>query len=294
MAIYNLGSINADYAYQVPHLPKPGETIAATSVTRGLGGKGANMSVAAARAAAHVCHIGAVGVDGAWAVQRLMEYGVDTRQIETVKTSTAHAIITVDQDGENAIVLFPGANHAIPKRLIGAALSGANAKDTLLLQNETVHQVLAAKMGRDLGLRVAYAAAPFDARAVQDVLPFLDYLILNEVEADQLVLTTGKPVSELGVCDVIVTLGARGCRWVHTDQGAEGSTTMDFPAFPVTAVDTTGAGDTFTGYLVAGLDRGMPMKQAILLATRAAALMVTRFGTADVIPDLKEVQAARL
>jgi ribokinase len=132
---------------------------------------------------------------------------------------------------------------------------------------------------------VVYAAAPFDADAVQAVLPYLDMLILNAVEADQLTAALGKGPGALGVADVIVTLGAQGCRWIH-----RGDTVKEFPALPVIPVDTTGAGDTFTGFLLAGLDRGMPMEQAIRLATKAAALMVTRIGTADVIPDLLEIE----
>ncbi|HBR64039.1 MAG TPA: ribokinase, partial [Rhodobacteraceae bacterium] len=108
MTVFNLGSINADYVYQVPHLPAPGETLATTKMSRGLGGKGANMSVAAARAAAHVCHIGCLGRDGAWAAERLLEYGVDTRFITTQSEATGHAIIAVDASGENNILLYPG------------------------------------------------------------------------------------------------------------------------------------------------------------------------------------------
>jgi ribokinase len=133
---------------------------------------------------------------------------------------------------------------------------------------------------------VAYAAAPFDAAAVQSVLPLLDLLVLNAVEAAQLQAATGLAPEALPVRDVVVTLGAEGCRWHNTDSGES----RDFPALKVEPVDTTGAGDTFTGYLLAGLDRGMPMPQAISQAIRAAAIMVTRQGTADVIPDLKDVQ----
>lgn len=122
------------------------------------------------------------------------------------------------------------------------------------------------------------------------MLPLLDLLILNAVEADQLARATGKPPGALPVRDIVVTLGAEGCRWHNTDSGE----TESFAAVPVTPVDSTGAGDTFTGYLLAGLVRSMPMAQAIGLAQQAAALMVTRVGTADVIPDLKDVQDAKL
>ena len=289
MAIYNLGSINADLFYHVPHLPGPGETLAAQSLEKGLGGKGANMSVAASRAAALVSHIGAVGGDGKWARQRLLEYGVDTRHIAVLEAqATGHAVINVDQGGENAIVLFPGANNQITESAVGQALSESARGDTLLIQNETNQQAYAAAMGRDLGMYVAYAAAPFDAEAVTSVLPYLDFLILNEIEAQQLTESTGFEVDQLPVTDVVITLGADGCRWINSVK----RTSKSFAAHAVNVVDTTGAGDTFTGYLLAGLDRGMPMEQAIGLAMKAGALMVTREGTADVIPDLKEVQSA--
>lgn len=289
MAIYNLGSINADLFYQVPHLPQPGETLAALSMSRGLGGKGANMSVAASRAAALVSHIGAVGTDGVWARQRLLEYGVDTRHITVLdQVPTGQAVINVDRDGENAIVLLPGANDRISENLIGQALSESARGDMLLIQNETNNQHYAAKMGRDLAMFVAYAAAPFSAQAVQELLPFLDFLILNEVEAEQLTAEIGTAPEDLSVTDIIITLGAKGCRWINTQKGTD----QTYQAYDVDVVDTTGAGDTFTGYVLAGLDRGMPMEQAIGLAMKAGALMVMREGTADVIPDLKEVRAA--
>jgi len=289
MAVFNLGSINVDTVYRVPHLVQPGETLAATARTQGLGGKGANISVAAARAAARVVHLGAVGPDGGWASERLLEYGVDTRHIAQVPVATGLAEIFVDDAGENSIVIFAGANHAITEQQIGAALSEATTADSFITQNETNHQPTAARMAKELGLRVIYAAAPFDAAAVRSVIEHLDMLVLNEVEAAQLVAETGSNLADFAVQDIVVTLGAEGCRW-HS-AGAE---PRAFPALPVQAVDTTGAGDTFTGYLVAGLDRGMPVAQAIGQATEAAALMVTRVGAADVIPDLKELQDAKL
>jgi ribokinase len=285
MAIWNLGSINADVVYSVPHIPVPGETLSSTNRRVFLGGKGANMSVAAARAAARVHHIGAVGQDGRWAVERLLEYGVDTRNIAELDTETAQAIIMVDAQGENAIVLHPGANVKIPQTALQTAMAEAQTGDWLVIQNETNLQRTAAQLGKKMGLRVAYAAAPFDAERVMAVLPHLDFLILNAVEADQLKQATGQSPDKLPVRDVIVTLGADGADWYGTS-GRE-----HFPAIKVDAVDTTGAGDTFTGYVLAGLDRGMPMGQAIAQATKAGALMVTRHGTADVIPDLSEVQA---
>lgn len=290
MAVFNLGSINADLFYQVPHLLAPGETLASTDHSRGLGGKGANMSVAIARAAARAVHIGAVGPDGRWAVDRLLEYGVDTRNIFELDVPTGHAVIMVDDHGENAILLYPGANRALTETHIASALEAATDADTFLFQNETSAQVEGATLASSKGMRVVYAAAPFDAGSVEAVLPMLDILVMNEVEAQQLTDALGVVLTYLPVRDIVVTLGGDGCRWVNTDDGTD----QTFPAIPVTPVDTTGAGDTFTGFLVAALDRGLPMEQAISLGQQAGAIMVTRHGTADVIPDLKDIEDARL
>ena len=289
MAIWNLGSINVDIVYAVPHIPAPGETLATTGRETFLGGKGANMSVAAARAGAHCAHIGAVGEAGRWCVDRLTEYGVDTRHIARVEADMAEALIMVDRGGENAILLHPGANHAIPSDLLRSALTGAETGDWFVCQNETTLQPEACELARRMGLNVAYAAAPFEAEAVTALIDDLDLLILNEVEARQLTQATGKHPSDLDVAHVIVTKGGDGVEWFDNGVGAARS----FPSVPVDPVDTTGAGDTFTGYLLAGLDRGMDMEEAIGLATHAGALMVTRHGTSDVIPDLSEVLAFR-
>lgn len=288
MALWNLGSINADFVYRVPHIPAPGETLTSDARHVFLGGKGANMSVAAARAGARVNHIGAVGEDGAWAVQRLLEYGVDTRNIATIGTETAQAVIMVDPQGENAILLHAGANAEIPQTVLQTAMTEAETGDWLVIQNETNLQRTAAGLARKMGLRVAYAAAPFDADRVAAVLPHLDFLILNAVEAAQFQDATGQSPADLAVSDVIVTLGADGADW-YSKAGKQ-----HFDAYDVDPVDTTGAGDTFTGYVLAARDRGLPMPQAIALATKAAALMVMRHGTADVIPDLSEVQSMEI
>lgn len=286
MTVWNLGSINIDRFYGVPHFPAPGETLAAQSYAEGLGGKGANMSVAVARGAARVCHIGAVGPEGRWARDRLLEYGVDTRHIALLETATGHANIHVDRSGQNQIILYPGANSRISSEQIQGALAEAATGDILLMQNETNGQLEAARLAQDLGLAVIYAAAPFDAQAAHEILEHTDILLLNAVEAAQLEAAVGKPPLELGVAHVVVTKGGEGAIWYDQDAGAAHA----IPAYPSKVVDTTGAGDTFTGFLVAGLDRGLPMLQALDLASKAGSIMVSRQGTADVIPDLKDIE----
>ncbi|EYD73151.1 ribokinase [Limimaricola hongkongensis] len=290
MTIWNLGSINADHVYAVPHIAAPGETLAASALNRGLGGKGANMSVAAARAGARVEHLGAVGTDGGWMVARLESYGVSCTHVQRREGPSGHAIIAVDAEGENAITLWPGANREIDLDVVKRALEQAKQGDILVAQNETNGQVEAAALARARGLTVAYAAAPFEAEAVRAVLGHLDFLVLNEIEARQLSEALGTPVERLEVPNVVVTLGARGCDWIETASGARHH--VDAPK--VEAVDTTGAGDTFTGYLIAGLAEGRPMRQALERASRAGAIKVGRRGAADAIPTAEEVDRAAL
>lgn len=285
MTIYNLGSINADHFYAVPHVPAPGETIAATGLSTGLGGKGANQSVAAAKAGSRVFHIGSVGPDGAWAKNRLTEYGVRADFVATVDVPTAHANITVGADGENAIVIYPGANAVQDLTRIRSALAAARAGDTLLLQNETNAQVETARLAREKGLHVVYSAAPFSVEAVQAVLPHISILVMNDVEAAQLSNALGP--TGAAVPELLVTRGKDGAEWYS----AQTQERQFQPAFPVSPVDTTGAGDTFTGVFAAMRDQGKPVAEALRHAAAAAAIKVTRHGTADVIPDSTEIRA---
>lgn len=286
MAIFNLGSINVDHVYRVPHLPGPGETLEAAGHAVGLGGKGANQSVAAARAGARVRHIGVVGRDGLWARDRLAGFGVDVAGVAVIEAATGHAIITVDPGGENSIVIHPGANRALDRAAVETALDGAGPGDALILQNETAWQAESAAFARARGLSVIYSAAPFDVAAVRAVLPHIELLMVNEVEAAQLVAETGQALDALPVADIVVTEGARGATWYR-----RGADPLFVPAFRVEPVDTTGAGDCFAGTLAAALDRGDDRAVAMRQAAAAAALQVTRPGAAEAMPDAAEVAA---
>lgn len=287
MAIYNLGSINVDHFYRLGHLPAPGETLATTDYSAGLGGKGANQSVAAARAGAKVFHIGAVGPEGRWILDRLSDWGVDVCNVSRIGTPTGHAIINVDSEGENTIVIFAGANRAFGLGEVELALSAAGPADTLILQNETAHQVDAARIARVKGMRVIYSAAPFDADAVRAVLDHVTILAMNAVEAQQLTEVMGVTLDRLPVPEILVTKGAEGAEWRSLQVGEQ----IMHAAMKVDAVDSTGAGDTFVGYFAAALDAGEAPARALRLASVAAALKVTRAGTADAIPTRAEVDA---
>ncbi len=287
MAIYCLGSINADHFYAVPHIPAPGETLAATELKTGLGGKGANQSVAAARAGAEVHHIGAIGPDSSWIIDRFETFGVDTTHVAVLDVPTGHAIISVDADGENSIIIFSSANVAQSAERIEAALANAGPGDVLLIQNETNKQVEAARSAAARGMSVMYSAAPFDADAVRAVLEHIDVLLLNEIEAAQLEKALDQSLQALAVARIVITLGAKGARMIDTQSGDQ----WEVGGIPVEAVDTTGAGDTFAGYLAAGLHAGLGPEAAMQFAGRAAALKVTRHGTADAIPSRAEVEA---
>lgn len=278
MTVFNLGSINLDHVYRVPHLPAPGETLAAEALASGLGGKGANQSIAAARAGARVAHIGRIGADGGPAGAALAEAGVDVTHVTRSAQATGHAIILVDAAGENSIVIHPGANRDQQTAAIDAALSGAAPGDTLLLQNETDAQVAAAGIARAAGLRVVYSAAPFDADAARAVMPHVDLLALNTVEATALAAALGTAAEALPVAELLITRGSDGA-WYRGPNG-----TVAVPGVPVTPVDTTGAGDTFLGWFAGRRDAGDDVETALREAAAAAALQVTRPGAAAAIP----------
>ena len=285
MAIFNLGSINIDYVYRLDSLPLAGETVAAQGLMVGLGGKGANQSIAIAKAGGDVRHIGAVGDGAQWATAKMREAGVDVSEVKTVEAPTGHAIINVDSAAENAIVLLEGANGTITKDQINAALDTAVEGDWLLLQNETNNGLYAAQSAQARGMKVAYSAAPFSKEAVSEILPYADLLAVNEIEDEAIRAELPEAAALLSKMLVLVTKGAAGAECI------DGTTITEVPAFTVKPVDTTGAGDTFLGYFLASLDNKETVEEALKRAAAASAIQVTREGAADAIPDAQEVTA---
>lgn len=289
--ILNFGSVNVDHVYRLDHLVCPGETIQSQTYTQGCGGKGLNQSVALAMAGAPVYHAGLIGRGGGFLRTRLCDSGVDCSYLYDRNIPAGHAIIQVDREGQNSIVLYPGSNHALTKPLIEKVLAHFGPGDVLLLQNETNLVPFLITLAARQGMDVAFNAAPMGPEVRGYPLHDLRWLFVNETEGAAL---TGKtdPEDIAGtLCgrypnlELILTLGCDGSVY------RKGELQLSFPARQVRAVDTTAAGDSFTGYFLASAAAGADPGYAMSLATAAAALCVTRPGAADAIPALEEVLA---
>lgn len=290
MTIFNFGSINIDHVYQVEHFVRPGETMTSNQYTKVLGGKGANQSIALAQAQANVMHVGAIDVADQGLLKQLSEAGVNTSHIAQLEQPTGHAIIQVNNEAENAIVLFAGANHALTDSQIHRVLDTARPNDWVLLQNETnnIGDIISAAKAR--GLSVAFNPAPMDKTLVLSVIEQVDVLIVNEVEAmdlcdvDSIELAQAALQNQFNQLTTIMTLGAQGVR--HISQ--EG--VVEVGAFSVDAVDTTAAGDTFIGFCLAGFMSDLSVKDSLQRACAASAICVTKAGASVAIPSLAQVE----
>lgn len=286
------GSLNIDNVYQVPHFVNPGETLAASELHIFSGGKGLNQSVALAKAGLEVFHAGAIGKDGQFLLDELHSAGVDTRYVVVLEdTRTGHAIIQKDEDGDNCILLFGGANQQINRKQIDETLSHFEKGDLLVIQNEISELSYLVQKAKTRGMKVALNPSPM-AETLLPLLPKVDYLVLNEVEAAQFLKLDepGAPefmanelIRQFPAVTIVLTLGKDGAIF------ADKSRMIHQFAFPVQAVDTTAAGDTFTGFLLAELlKKGDPAK-AMKSAAAASAIAVTRLGAAPSIPTREEV-----
>lgn len=285
MTVFNLGSINLDYFYKTPHLPRAGETLAALDFSAGLGGKGANQSVALAHGGAKVIHIGQIHKDDEAHISLLASAGVDLRHLARGDVPTGHAIVMIDEaSGENQIILMQGANIAMTPEMIQATLDEAEAGDWALTQNETNLNDVFLQEAKKRGLNICYSAAPFVKDKLLALLDVIDLLVVNEGEAEEIEAALARPPEAWGIGHVIITKGAEGASYYGTDG------TFFQPSEKVKAVDSTGAGDTYLGFLLAQLSNGQTIKQAMAIASKAAGLQVTRYGTADAIPTLDEIQ----
>lgn len=292
MQVVNFGSLNIDHVYAVEHFCRAGETIHTGSYTQSVGGKGLNQSIAVARSGQPLFHAGALGAGGEQLEKTLTACGVDLRYLQHVATPQGHAIIQVQPDGQNCIFLYGGSNQSISPDEIDAVLSHFAAGDYLLLQNEISNLPYLLRAAAARGLRIVLNASPISEWLLEADLSCLDWLVVNEVECAALAHCDDPDAGYAALrarypgIGILLTLGESGS--VSWKDGEE----IRQQAYPVHAVDTTGAGDTFMGYFVGCLAQGMDRKDAMQYAAMASSIAVTRPGAAASIPEMPEVRAA--
>lgn len=289
MKIYNVGSVNVDHVYQVPHFVRAGETLASHSLQMFPGGKGLNQSVALGKAGADVRHCALLNEADNWLTDVLREAKVDVSRVHTVSEPTGHAIIQVDEKGQNCILLYPGANHCFTRGRFEQALADADAGDILLLQNEINGLAELFELAHQKGMQIAWNPSPFEASLLELPLEYVTWWIVNETEGSALTgLEAPEEIldamySRFPHSNIILTVGKNGSYFRNAAQQ------LYIPAVTVAAVDTTAAGDTFTGFFLAMIAKGSDVRTALETATRAASISVSRKGAAVSIPWADEV-----
>ncbi len=289
MRILNIGSLNIDDVYSVDHFVRAGETLSSTEYNQFSGGKGLNQSIALAHAGADIYHAGIIGKDGLFLKERLDAAGADTSLVRIGEVPTGRAIIQVVPEGENCIILFKGANHSFTEDDIERMLASFKEGDFLLLQNEINNPEHIIDAAHDKGMIIVLNPAPMEKSVLNLPLEKISIFIVNEIEGEGF---TGKseprkiaeafarlyPESQL-----VLTLGAQGVHYRYRNE------TIVVPAEKIEAVDTTAAGDTFIGYLLAGLAVGEETETVLMRAAHAAAITCTRLGAAESIPKAGEL-----
>lgn len=297
MSVVVYGSINTDLIAYTPTLPRRGETLLGHSYLMALGGKGANQAVAASRLGADVHMVGHVGNDvfGRRVLQQLSGYGVDISKVETIREQgTGLAVISVDDNGENTIIVIAGANMQFDQEDVERTRELLQETQVLLLQLEVPIEadLAVARAAHEQGVRVIVDPAPA-AQLPEELYRIADIMTPNEVETEMMVgIRPSSPdeaskaadlLRERGLDAAIITLGSGGVFCAY------GSETLHIPAFQVDSVDTVGAGDAFNGGMAAALAEGLSMDRALAWGAASGALCTTRSGAADAMPDRADV-----
>jgi ribokinase len=294
MKILNFGSMNIDYVYEMDHIVRGGETLSSLKLEQFCGGKGLNQSIALARAGANVFHAGCVGADGSMLISLLSESGVNCSFIRVIGARSGHAIIQVDKNGENSILLYQGANGEITLEHIDTVLSNFEEGDLILVQNEinNLDEIITKAAAK--GMRIAINPSPIAENIEKLPLDKVSFFILNEIEGKEL---TGKDEPEDIIkvfrakypnSTVVLTLGSKGS--IYSD----GTVQCSQGIYQVEVADTTAAGDTFTGYFLKSITSGVSPENSLQIASKASALAVSKMGAAPSIPTMQEVMEANL
>ena len=290
MKLLNFGSCNIDYVYQLDHIVVAGETESSSELKIFPGGKGLNQSIAVSRAGTEIYHAGAIGKDGEMLLNLLKENGVNVKFLKTLDEKTGHAIIQVASSGENSIVIHSGANGCIDKEYIDFVLANFSSNDFLLLQNEISNIEYIIDKAFEKGMKIILNPSPINERIKLIDINKISYLILNQTEAQALTGCSEESSSleyfkkNHPFTRIILTLGKKGSIYMGDNQK------YYQPSYQVDAVDTTAAGDTFTGFFISGLIKGLSLKNNMKIASCASAIAVTRKGAAPSIPTYLDVK----
>ena len=292
MKVLNIGSMNLDLVYSVDHIVQPGETEASTALDTFLGGKGLNQSMALAKAGVEVYQGGMIGEDGQPFLDACAEYGVKADYIRTVPGKSGHAVIQRDKNAQNCILLYGGANQMLTEEYVDSVLADFGAGDILLLQNEVNQMPYIVEKAYEKGMQIALNPSPFNEKLNEVDMAKISIFLMNEVEGNQITGLTdpdeiiAEMLKRFPKARVVLTLGKDGAVYADAEQ-------KHFqPVFKVQAVDTTAAGDTFSGYFLAGLLDGMSVPDILKMSAKASSIAVTREGAVPSIPYRNEVMEA--
>lgn len=291
MKVLNFGSLNVDYVYQMDHMVMAGETQSSFGMDIFLGGKGFNQSVALAKAGVSVYHAGLIGDDGMAFIEAAKDYGIYTDFIKKIEGRSGHTIIQVDKNGQNCILLHGGSNRAVTKDFVDKVFEHFEAGDILLLQNEISEMPYIIDKAYEIGMQIFLNPSPYDAYLDACDMAKVSCFFMNEIEGGQISGGETEPdkiiekvLEKYPDAKIVLTLGSDGS--VYADKNGQYRQEI----FKVDAVDTTAAGDTFTGYFIAGMLLGMEIPEILRMSALASSITVSRAGATPSIPYMKEVK----
>ncbi len=291
MKVLNFGSLNYDHVYEMDHFTQPKETQSSLSYIRNFGGKGLNQSIALAKAGMDVYHAGKVGSDGQDFIDYLNKYHVKTDHLlKDDDEATGHAIIEICK-GQNRIILHGGANQSIGEKQIDEVLSHFGKDDVLLVQNEISSMAYLIEQAHEKGMTVVFNTAPMNEKVFTYPLDLVDIFVVNEIEGAGLAGVTSEDINTIieGLKKrfpekkIVLTVGEKGSYFIERD------ILIHQDIYEADVVDTTAAGDTFTGFFLASYLKDKDVKKALDLAARASGITVQGKGAAQSIPDISDL-----
>lgn len=290
MKILNIGSLNLDYVYSVDHITLVKETQNSTKVEIFAGGKGLNQSIALSNAGFEVFHAGFIGDGGNMLLETCVKNNINTKFLEKTTEKAGNAIIQVDKDGNNCIILYGGSNQMLTTEYIDKVLSNFGKDDVIILQNEVNLIDYIIDKAYDLGLKIVLNPSPFDDKILKCNLEKVWLFMVNEVEGEQ-ISKKSNPKEILKFfqetfenSQVVLTLGENGAYFANSNE------IFFQDIIKTTVVDTTAAGDTFTGFFIYGFLNNYGIEKSLKLATKASSITITRKGASDTIPKICEIE----